>query len=80
MGEERDARGVEFAQMEISSETSSLFKFSPNQLPVLVFMCREHGGTGDMWCKTVMGADLEGLRGGVSEMVNRAIFVVAGQQ
>lgn len=28
---------VRFTQSELSSETSALFKFSPNQLPVLLF-------------------------------------------
>jgi hypothetical protein len=65
---------VEFAQIEFSSETSMLFKFSPNQLPVLVFMGRDRGmgGGGKLWCKTVMGADLEGLEQGVEEMMGRA--------
>jgi thiol-disulfide isomerase/thioredoxin len=70
--ERREEAGIEFAQMELSSETSNLFKFAPNQLPVLVFMCRERLGKGDMWCKTVMGADLEGLEVGVREMMMKA--------
>lgn len=36
----QDGQGtsVRFTQSELSSETSALFKFSPNQLPVLLFL------------------------------------------
>lgn len=62
---------IELAQMEITSETSSLLKFALNQLPVLVFMCTESQSK-KLWCKTIMGADLRELEAGVGELVGRA--------
>lgn len=67
---------ITFAQMEFSAETSMLFKFAPNQLPILTLMCREREGSDGegevMWAKTVMGADLKELEKGIREMLGRA--------
>ncbi|KAG4434918.1 hypothetical protein IFR05_009587, partial [Cadophora sp. M221] len=50
---------ITFTQMDFTSETSMLFKFAPNQLPVLTLMCRQcESEGGGLWAKTVMGADL----------------------
>lgn len=54
--------GISFYQMELTIDTSSLFKFAPSQLPVLVLM---HS---DSWCKTLMGADMSALEAGVQEL------------
>lgn len=67
---------IGFAQMDLSSETSMLFKFAPNQLPVMTFMCRQGKGMGKeegkMWAKTIMGADLREVERGVEEMLRVA--------
>jgi thiol-disulfide isomerase/thioredoxin len=64
---------ITFGQIDYTSDTSMLFKFSPNQLPVLTFMCRENEkGSGNMWAKTVMGADLKALESGIEEMLDKA--------
>lgn len=57
---------IRFYQMELQSETSMLFKFSPNQLPVTVLM------VGDRWCRTVMGDDLRELEGALGELGREA--------
>lgn len=61
---------IAFAQMENTPKTSMLFKFTPNQLPVLTLMCRERGGS--MWAKTIMGANLKELESGIAEMLEKA--------
>jgi len=62
-----------FGQIDYTSDTSMLFKFSPNQLPVLTLVCREsERGSGNMWAKTVMGADLKALESGIEELLDRA--------
>jgi hypothetical protein len=57
----RDTRneGIRFCRMDYDSATSSMMKFAPNQMPVLVAMY------GTNWCRTILGADRKGL----SEMV-----------
>ena len=57
------ANGITFAEMDFSTETSYLFKFSPNQLPVTVAMY------GDRWAKTVMGADMRGIEEAIGIML-----------
>ncbi|QIW97965.1 hypothetical protein AMS68_003483 [Peltaster fructicola] len=52
--------GVAFYQMELSSKTSPLFKFTANQLPILVFIC------GDSWCRTAMAANKKDLSEGLT--------------
>lgn len=54
---------VRFYLMEFNNSTSMMFKFAPNQLPVVVFMCR---GT---WCRTIMGANVKELEDGVRRLV-----------
>jgi thiol-disulfide isomerase/thioredoxin len=64
---------ITFGQIDYTSDTSMLFKFSPNQLPVLALMCREsEKGSGNMWAKTIMGADLKALESGIAEMLEKA--------
>ncbi|EGP87685.1 uncharacterized protein MYCGRDRAFT_93083 [Zymoseptoria tritici IPO323] len=58
--------GVRFAQMEFNTDTSMLFKFAPNQLPVTVLMVR------DAWCKTFMGPDMRGLEEALEMLVQEA--------
>ncbi|PVH83138.1 hypothetical protein DL98DRAFT_121193 [Cadophora sp. DSE1049] len=72
--EEGKENQTTFAQMDFSSETSMLFKFAENQLPVLTLMCRESGEnwrTGMLWAKMVTGADLRGLEEAIGEMMGR---------
>lgn len=38
LASEWSAMGIRFAQLEFTDKTSMMFKFSPNQLPVTVFM------------------------------------------
>ena len=57
---------VQFCIMELTSETSPMFKFAPNQLPVLVFLVKK------TWCRTRMGADVKGLEAGLVELLNEA--------
>lgn len=56
---------VNFCQMEITSETSAMFKFSPNQLPVLVLMCR------GPWSKTMMSPKIGQLDTEIERMLER---------
>ncbi|EME48639.1 hypothetical protein DOTSEDRAFT_49073 [Dothistroma septosporum NZE10] len=58
--------GIQFCQLEFTSETSMMFKFSPNQLPVTVFMVR------DSWAKTVMGPDLREVEAALEELQKTA--------
>ncbi|KAL2062970.1 hypothetical protein VTL71DRAFT_6042 [Oculimacula yallundae] len=70
---DRYVEQITFAQMELTAETSMLFKFAPNQLPVLTLMCRQSERKGGMmWAKTVMGADMAELERGIEEMLGRA--------
>ncbi len=57
------ADGIAFAEMGFSTDTSYLFKFSPNQLPVTVAMY------GDRWAKTVMGPDMRGIEEAIGIML-----------
>jgi thioredoxin-like negative regulator of GroEL len=65
-----NAQGVEFCQMDYNHETSMLFKFAPNQLPVITLMVNGN------WCRTVTGlsaaAKYEGLRSGIEELLEQA--------
>ncbi|KUJ12818.1 uncharacterized protein LY89DRAFT_737726 [Mollisia scopiformis] len=63
-------RNIAFAQMDYGPETSMLFKFAPNQLPMLKLMYRDKNG--GMWARTVMGADLRELKAGIDEMLEKA--------
>jgi thioredoxin-like negative regulator of GroEL len=66
LAKRRQDTGVRFAQMEFNTNTSMLFKFSPNQLPVTVLMVR------DAWCKTVMGPDMKGLESALETLIEEA--------
>lgn len=57
---------INFCLMELSSETSPMFKFAPNQLPVLVLMVK------GMWCRTIMGANVRELEAGIEELLKEA--------
>ena len=59
-------KNVRFSLMDFNSATSHMFKFAPNQLPVITLM---YGGR---WCKTVMGADVGALKAGIGEMLVKA--------
>jgi hypothetical protein len=52
--------------MEFNTNTSMLFKFSPNQLPVTVLMVR------DAWCKTIMGPDMPALESALQTLIEEA--------
>ena len=57
---------VKFCQLDFSSETSAMFKFSPNQLPVIVFLCK------GPWSKTMMSPNVEQLEDGIKMMLEQA--------
>lgn len=59
-------KGIRFCQLDFNHETSMLFKFSPNQLPVTVLM------VGDRWCKTVMGANMKRLEDALGELLKES--------
>lgn len=58
----RERFDVSFFQVEYSRNTHDLFKFSPNQLPVLVLV-KGH------WARTIMGANYDELVEGVKGML-----------
>ena len=55
---------VNFLQVDYCRETSDLFKFAPNQLPVLVLVK-------GWWAKTIMGANYKELEDGVKAMLEK---------
>ena len=57
---------VQFCIMELSSETSPMFKFAPNQLPVLVFVVKK------TWCRTIMAANVRELEAGLGDLLDEA--------
>ena len=57
---------VQFCILELTSETSPMFKFAPNQLPVLVFVVKK------TWCRTIMGANVRDLEAGIADLLNEA--------
>ncbi|KAI5369785.1 Putative Thioredoxin domain-containing protein [Septoria linicola] len=57
---------IAFAEMDFNAETSYLFKFSPNQIPVTVAMF------GDRWAQTVMGADMSGIEKMIGIMLSES--------
>ena len=59
MAQKHEQDGIKFAEMDFTSETSYMFKFSPNQLPVTVCIVRE--GMNTSWAKTVMGTNMNEL-------------------
>ncbi len=56
--------------MEFSNETASMFKFSPNQLPVITLIC--HDREGKYWARTMMSPTLAELEGKVEDMREKA--------
>lgn len=59
----KDGIAIQYAKMDYTSETSAMFKFAPNQLPVTVVM------VGRGWARTVTGADIGGIGARVAEVV-----------
>lgn len=66
LAERWQSKGMRFCQLDFNHETSMLFKFSPNQLPVTVLM------VGDRWCKTVMGANPKVLEDALGELLKES--------
>lgn len=54
---------IQYAKMDYTSETSYMFKFAPNQLPITVLM------VGSGWARTVTGTDIEGIESLAGEMM-----------
>lgn len=61
-----DGSGLRFCQMEYSSETSPMFKFTQAQLPVVIFVYTER------WCKTLLSPTLEEVEAGLEELRGKA--------
>lgn len=59
-------RLLRFCQLDFSTETSMMFKFSPNQLPVLVLISEGH------WARTLMSPTIQELESGVAELLKRS--------
>lgn len=62
----REWNGIRFCQMEYSSETSALFKFTQAQLPIVVLIC------GERWCRTLLGLTVEEVERGLGELQDKA--------
>ena len=60
-----DASSVRFTQMENTPETSPMFKFAPNQLPVVILISEGR------WAKTLMSPSIEEVERGIGELVER---------
>ena len=60
------SQGVKFCQLEFTNKTSCMFKFAPNQLPVTVLVCET------VWCKTIMGANINELEAGITQLLDEA--------
>ena len=59
-----EIEGVRFCQLDFSNETSMMFKFSPNQLPVVVLMRAR-------WCRTLMSPSMKELRAGIENLMSQ---------
>ena len=57
---------IGFYYMDYCDTTSSLMKFAPNQMPVLVAMY------GENWCRTILGADRKGIEGLILDLKEQA--------
>ncbi|EMD00544.1 hypothetical protein BAUCODRAFT_144199 [Baudoinia panamericana UAMH 10762] len=55
-------RRLKFATMDFNNDTSYMFKFAPNQLPVVVFLRSK-------WCRSIMGASSQELSEGMQELL-----------
>ncbi|KAK4948281.1 hypothetical protein LTR10_012815 [Elasticomyces elasticus] len=58
------ASGVRFCLMEFNNQTSMMFKFAINQLPVVVFMCA------GPWSRSVVGATQRDLEVGIEGLLD----------
>lgn len=63
-------RNVKCCTLEFGTETAAMFKFSPNQLPVVVLMCADRDGKS--WARTMMSPRIEELEEAVEDMRARA--------
>lgn len=54
---------MQFAKMDYTSETSFMFKFAPNQLPITVLM------VGQGWARTATGTDIREVEKLAGEML-----------
>ena len=61
-----DEKSIRFTQIEFATETSALFKFSPNQLPVVTFLCK------GPWSKTLMSPSVQQMEQSIEEMLQKA--------
>ena len=59
-------RSIRFCQLDFSNETSMMFKFSPNQLPVVVLISE------GCWCRTLMSPSVKELESGIGELLKKA--------
>ena len=57
------SREIRFSQLEFTNKTSMMFKFAPNQLPVLVLV--QEGN----WCRTLLSPTMQELERGVDELL-----------
>lgn len=64
---------IQYAKMDYTSETSFMFKFAPNQLPITVLM------VGQGWARTVTGTDLEGIESSTEEMMGEHRRLTGGR-
>lgn len=60
---DKDGVRIQYAKMDYTPETSFMFKFAPNQLPITVVMF------GLKWARTVMGPEMGEIERTVEEMV-----------
>ncbi|KAF3039486.1 hypothetical protein E8E12_001795 [Didymella heteroderae] len=58
-----DETSIQYAKMDYTPETSFMFKFAPNQLPITVAMF------GGKWARTVTGPEIGEIESMVTEMV-----------
>ena len=62
---ERSETSIRFTQMETTPETSPMFKFAPNQLPVVILLSEGR------WCRTLMSPTIKELEAGIGELLER---------
>lgn len=63
-------RNVRFCRMELTAETASMFKFSPNQLPVVTLICNDRDG--NSWARTITSPKIAELEEAMDGMRQRA--------
>lgn len=63
---------IQFAKMNYTSETSFMFKFAPNQLPITVLM------VGQGWARTVTGTDIREVARVAGEMMDEHGRLMSG--